>query len=402
MDGGRVLAWSLALVVSAALVAACRGGGSDQPPQASATPSDAGSGAGPGRQFEHPQGVALRAPSFGGDGLFPPFADGTGSGAYGQGAYTLTARSPYSTSDVGFGREDLGPSSHVVAEIDSGASRSDTGFGIVCRLHDDGASYYRFGVGNDGTYSIAKVVANEDTILTGGGEWVRSSGIDPNSRTWQVGADCDGEVLTLRVNGAVVDQVQDDAFDAGQVGVFVETFDEPNASIAVRSFSAVGYPDARAVGAAARAVWEKWVADLPPETTRCELGDAAATGTRPTPIFAANCDGVLYLQVEKATETEGVFDHLVKAFGVTLASVGDDRPDCRVQSDVIGNNFGKVGKNDVLPGGLACIDDGDSIVVVWHDDTGLVGVLRTRADDPEFVRGWAKDWWPFRVRPAQL
>lgn len=403
MNRDPVLGSVLAVVAAVGLTVGCSGGKSE--PASTSTKSGGvvrrSVKAQPGgeRQFKDVQGVILRAPLGGTDGLFPTFEDNTGSAAYGDGVYTLTAAPVNATTDVGYGVEKLGPASGIVAQIDSSASPDDAGFGVVCRLHDHGRSYYRFGVGNDGTYSIAKVVDNDATILTGDGQWVENDAIDPNARDWKIDGECNGTDLILRVNGTVVDEVSDDSFADGEVGLFVETFDQPDASIAVSEFTAVGFADPDAPDHATRTAWERFVGQAPAAITRCELGNPDEVGVRPNPIFATSCENILYVQVDPA-DTENTFDQLVEQTGVRPRGIGDAFPDCRKQSNVKGNLAGHIGKEDVLPGGIACITDGDSVIVIWHDDNGLVGALHVKANDPAFVQDWGRDWLPLTVQPG--
>lgn len=92
---------------------------------------------------------------------------------------------------------------------------------LICRYNDRG--WYEFNVANNGLYSIFRYTtsdANFHELYTGGVANMRT-GKDTNDFT----AICEGENLTLGVNGVEVRTVEDGMFDEGQVGVSVSSFE---------------------------------------------------------------------------------------------------------------------------------------------------------------------------------
>ncbi len=327
------------------------------------------------------------------NGPFPTFDDSAGSGYYGNGVYTLVSKPADSKTVSGFGQEDFGGNASVSATIDSSGAPTDSGFGLVCRMQD-GENYYRFGIGNDGTYSIAVVEDNEATLLTSDdGFWSDSDLVDEAARTFDIEARCDGDTLELSVDDEVVDSVTDDTYASGSVGVFSATFDEPNASIAVTSFAASGIIDDDAVSNEAYSAWSRFYRSTPAEVTRCDLVDSAASGLRPVPLFVTLCNGVQYAQLADSDEAEDVFGAFVADAASGDVDSAREFPDCRTETDVVG----PLPESVDLPvsGEVACIDRGDSIAVIWWNDAGIVGAYQVAPDDPSFVADWAPGWWPF-------
>jgi hypothetical protein len=388
------------------LVAACGGGNDDAgADDTKAKPASSSKRSAGDRFLDNEQDGPVLAVRVGADlsladGPFPTFDDAAGSGTYGDDAYTVTTKPTEAKTVSGYGLDDFGTSTKVTASINSTASPTDAGFGVVCRMQDDGENYYRFGVGNDGTYSIAVVVDDEATLLTSDdGTWSKSTLIDPAARTFDVEAICDGEDLALYVDGEHVDSVSDDTFDSGQVGVFSETFTMPNASIAVTSFRAEGLADPDAVSDEAYASWSNFFKSTADEITKCELGDPKEAEFRPAPEFVTRCGGVLYAQTADGDAAKAAFEKLVDASGRDIEKIRGF-PDCREDTAVSGPLPATA--DLPIPGGVACFKRDGRVVIVWWNDAGVVGAVNLEPDDPDFTWNWAPDWWPLTAvqKPA--
>lgn len=106
----------------------------------------------------------------------------------------------------------------VDVRLTSGAQ--DSQFGVLCR-HVDPANFYYFAISADGYYAIFKRVDGGDLeVLTGDGSgMLPSPAIRTGGQTNRVLAVCQGDELTLHVNGELLETVIDDAYERGDVGV---------------------------------------------------------------------------------------------------------------------------------------------------------------------------------------
>lgn len=113
----------------------------------------------------------------------------------------------YTDVRVDFRAENLGSNNNNVS--------------LICRYNDRG--WYEFNVANNGLYWIYRYTTSDDNFheLYSGGVANLRTGKDTNDFT----AICDGDRLTLGVNGVEVRTIEDSTFDEGQVGVGVSSFE---------------------------------------------------------------------------------------------------------------------------------------------------------------------------------
>lgn len=92
---------------------------------------------------------------------------------------------------------------------------------LICRANDRG--WYEFNVANNGLYNILRYESsrNEYFELYSGGVANLRTGKDTNDYT----IICQGDRLTLGVNGTQIRTVEDSQFDDGLVGISVASFD---------------------------------------------------------------------------------------------------------------------------------------------------------------------------------
>lgn len=109
-------------------------------------------------------------------------------------------------------------------EVDAYLASGDSGchFGVICR-HADLKNFYYFAVSADGYYAIfRRVRGGELEVLTGGGKgMVRSPAIETDGEENHIVAVCQGENLSLYVNGELLATVTDDSHRRGDVGLGV-------------------------------------------------------------------------------------------------------------------------------------------------------------------------------------
>jgi S1-C subfamily serine protease/tRNA A-37 threonylcarbamoyl transferase component Bud32 len=102
----------------------------------------------------------------------------------------------------------------------------DNGFGVILR-YQDRDNFYLFEISSDGFYQMGLFENDEWTTLV---DWTKTDLINPGDRN-VIAAEAQGNRFTLFINGVEVDQVYDDTFGAGTVGLAAETMSEPNVSI---------------------------------------------------------------------------------------------------------------------------------------------------------------------------
>jgi len=91
---------------------------------------------------------------------------------------------------------------------------------LICRANERG--WYEFNVANNGLYTILRYnsSSNDFTELYSGGVANLRTGKDTNDYT----IICQGDRLTLGVNGTEIRTVKDTQFDEGQIGISVSSF----------------------------------------------------------------------------------------------------------------------------------------------------------------------------------
>ncbi len=107
----------------------------------------------------------------------------------------------------------------VEVDVQQTAGPSDGLMGVTCR-NDNNGNFYSFEFSQDGTYGIYKYTNDS-------GDSLDEETLQPN--TFNQGAVnhvegiCQGDTLTLLVNGQVLSQVQDSTFTKGEVGLLART-----------------------------------------------------------------------------------------------------------------------------------------------------------------------------------
>ncbi len=235
----------------------------------------------------------------------PPFNDGNGHGEPSGTSYLIGAAEPESLVTAALD-DALPPDQIVEASFTTTDSPEDTGYGVVCRRQDND-NYYRLGVGNDGTFAIAKVQDGASTVLTGEGKWIRDRRLIKDTGTFIVRGECRGPTLRLFVDNQPIIQIADSTFDeSGTVGVFVETFALPNATITVNRLSARGFVDRSRVTDATASQWDGLLR-AEAVTNRCSLLEPTRLGAIRDASFVSKCGTTLLIQLpDAATATARV------------------------------------------------------------------------------------------------
>jgi hypothetical protein len=166
---------------------------------------------------------------------FETFTEQNGAARYRDGEFEIRLTAPRFVAVAESGAPPVSDVA-VSAVIRNPSAARDAAFGVVCRFVDDD-NYYLLGAGRDGFYAIVRWLNDESTVLTGGGQWTRSQDIQEDAPLYKVTGTCDGDRLTLRVNGREIDSVQDDALSFGKTGLFMQTFEAPAAVVRFDDFT---------------------------------------------------------------------------------------------------------------------------------------------------------------------
>ncbi len=107
----------------------------------------------------------------------------------------------------------------IEVDVQQTAGPSDGLMGVTCR-NDNNGDFYSFEISQNGTYGIYKY-SNDS------GDALDEETLDPNTVSQDglnhVEGVCQGDTLTLLLNGQVLSQVQDSSYTKGEVGLLVRT-----------------------------------------------------------------------------------------------------------------------------------------------------------------------------------
>jgi hypothetical protein len=308
----------------------------------------------------------------------------------------------------------------VQAEVGSTGSATDAGYGVVC-LRDDGGNFFYGGVGNDGTYAIGRVSDGTREVLTNDGEWAASDVVEAGLDEYRVRLDCvndgsgDGETvtLTLTVDGETVDSVQSADMRGFDAGIFLQTFEEPDA---VATFSSFLVATGGTVGNDSdfgSHDYHQLVLNQPSTVGSCEVSEPKYYHTRFPASFVVGCGSESYLPGASTAffvyrddsdspetpvqQARATYRDLLERVGLEPHGRGDvppcGRPGAR-QGALIG-----LAEDDtiVTEGAIACgqARDGRNFVVSWiRDDRGAVVAISQvpRSQRGPFAQGFDRDF----------
>lgn len=92
----------------------------------------------------------------------------------------------------------------VDAKMVTGPANNNVGFGVVCRLFvrdDTSVDGYMLAISADGYYTIRSIAASNMSALV---DWTFSDAVNQGNATNRIRATCNGNELTLEVNGEVI------------------------------------------------------------------------------------------------------------------------------------------------------------------------------------------------------
>lgn len=176
--------------------------------------------------------------------LIDSFNDGTDCGWYQYNDDALTGASRVANGKLEITTREPGqfwwsnPNLEAIDNVTISATArkingpDNNAFGLICRYQDPN-NFYLFVISADGYYAIGKVQSgiNQITYLTGEGEYQFTETIQQGVQENTLRATCEGDQLTLTVNGILLDNVQDGTFSSGDIGVGLTAFEEGTAVV---------------------------------------------------------------------------------------------------------------------------------------------------------------------------
>ena len=129
----------------------------------------------------------------------------------------------YAYYDIGKDSSDV----RIEAEVELVGGSDYTMISLACRSSNDGE--YDFYIDTEGYWGIGKYDFVEDDyeeFIYSGSKTINVSKAKNN-----ITVICEGDTLSMIINGTKVGEVQDKQFDSGEIGIGVETFDEPLAEV---------------------------------------------------------------------------------------------------------------------------------------------------------------------------
>jgi hypothetical protein len=124
---------------------------------------------------------------------------------------------------------------NVSIEVDATkvAGPETDNFGLICRYQDAG-NFYFAQITSSGYYGFGKMM-NGIQLLDQSG-YVASDLVKTGNATNHLRLTCDGDVLTLYINGSEAGSITDTSFSSGDVGLMAGTFNEGGLDIAFDNF----------------------------------------------------------------------------------------------------------------------------------------------------------------------
>jgi len=146
--------------------------------------------------------------------------------AYKDGMYDIQV---FDKNLIGWGNPTIDVSDvHIAVTVLNPGGATTAGFGVICNYQPDSGEYYYLGFGADGYYAIGYSDGQALNVLTDpDSKWLRSEDIAVGQATYQLAADCAADgTLSLWVDEIEIVSVQDDRLSSGDIGLFVESFEQ--------------------------------------------------------------------------------------------------------------------------------------------------------------------------------
>jgi 3-keto-disaccharide hydrolase len=151
----------------------------------------------------------------------------TGSVGYQAGKYAVVSLgnggTMWGTSNQAFSDVDM----EVDAAQVSGPDNNNNGYGLMCRAQDNGDGYYLL-ISGDG---LSSILISENDNYTSLVDWQDTSAVKQGNASNHLRAVCNGDELTLYVNGQKVADVHDSTYTHGDVALTATSYETDSTEV---------------------------------------------------------------------------------------------------------------------------------------------------------------------------
>ncbi len=147
----------------------------------------------------------------------------TGDVGYGDGYYYVTSEGQGNLMWGLAGQNFADVMIDVQATQFSAPNNNNNGYGVMCRIQDDGKTGYLLRISGDGFASIYLAAEEEFVELAA---WTATDAINQGNATNHIQALCEGSRLALMVNDELVLDVEDDTLTEGDIALAATSFED--------------------------------------------------------------------------------------------------------------------------------------------------------------------------------
>ena len=110
----------------------------------------------------------------------------------------------------------------------SAPNNDNNDYGVICRANADGAGYF-FLISGDGFFAILRGDANDEfeQLI----DWTSSNAINQGNSSNEIQVTCEGENLSLQVNGELLASVKDSHYSAGDIALTATSYEDTSTEI---------------------------------------------------------------------------------------------------------------------------------------------------------------------------
>ena len=155
-----------------------------------------------------------------------------GSTDYADGTYAIIVTSPNYELWANPGRDFTDVS--IETDATKVAGPDDNDFGLICR-YQDVDNYYFSEIASDGYYVFGAVKGGALTYLDSD-SMIETGLVYAGSETNHLRLDCNGNTLTLYINGTLAGTASDSDYSSGDVGLVAGSYDTAGVDIAFDNF----------------------------------------------------------------------------------------------------------------------------------------------------------------------
>lgn len=117
---------------------------------------------------------------------------------------------------------------NVQSEQITGPSNHNNDYGVMCRVGSDGQGYF-FLISGDGFFAILRADSSDQfhTLI----DWTSSNARNQGNSANEILASCDGETLTLKVNGELLASVKDSRYVSGDIALTATSYEAESTEV---------------------------------------------------------------------------------------------------------------------------------------------------------------------------